>query len=291
MALTFIIFEDIILGRYIMAVITISRQVAAHGDEIAQALAEKINYKFIDRKHIEARIVELGFPLDKLPKYDERKPGFFASLVKERDEYLNYLQFAVLEAASQGNVILIGRGAFIILEELSNLLALRFVARDAVRLERLKKEFNWNDKQAQARIDESDANRLGFHKSFFNLVNEEPQHFHMVLNTGLLSIDESVNVIESLLKSTINSKKEADGKAQIERLLEGQRLVNRLLFDAKLNINFLRAVVKEDNSVVLHGVADSQALVEKAVNTAANLLPSSKIESAISVVRDYKAYS
>ncbi len=274
-----------------MAVITISRQVAAHGDEIAQALAKKINYKFVDRKQIEARIVELGFPADKLPKYDERKPGFFASLVKERDEYLNYLQFAVLEAASQGNVILIGRGAFIILQELSNLLSLRFVAREEVRLERLKEEFNWTDKQAQSRINESDANRLGFHKSFFNLVNEEPEHFHMVLNTGLLSIDESVNVIESLLKSLITSKKEALGKVQIERLLEGQRLVNRLLFDSKLNINFLRAVVKGDNTVVLHGVADSQVLVERAVNTAAKLLPSCKIESAISVVRDYKAYS
>ncbi|HBB13245.1 MAG TPA: cytidylate kinase-like family protein, partial [Treponema sp.] len=57
-----------------MAVITISRQVAALGDEIASDLAKKIGYTFIDRKQIEKRIVELGFPKEKLEKYDERKP-------------------------------------------------------------------------------------------------------------------------------------------------------------------------------------------------------------------------
>ena len=136
-----------------MAIVTISRQVAALGDEIATELAKEMNYTFVDRKRIEARIVEMGFPQEKLQHYDERKPGFFASLVKDRDEYLNYLQCAVLEAAAIGNCILIGRGAFKILESVPNLVALRFVAPDPIRLERLKKEKGWNDKQAQARID------------------------------------------------------------------------------------------------------------------------------------------
>ena len=45
-----------------MAVITVSRQVAAHGDEVAAELAKLLNYKFVTRKDIENRIVELGFP-------------------------------------------------------------------------------------------------------------------------------------------------------------------------------------------------------------------------------------
>ena len=68
-----------------MAIITLARQVAAKGDEVAQDLAAKLNYKFITRKQIEERIIELGFPRDKMPKYDERKPGFFASMTKDRD--------------------------------------------------------------------------------------------------------------------------------------------------------------------------------------------------------------
>ena len=65
-----------------MAVIAISRQVAALGDEIAEDAAKLLGYKFFNRKLIEQRIIELGFSADKLKKYDERKPGFFASLAK-----------------------------------------------------------------------------------------------------------------------------------------------------------------------------------------------------------------
>ena len=63
-----------------MAIITISRQVAALGDEIAEATAKKLHYSFINRKEIERRIIALGFDKETLKKYDERKPGFFASL-------------------------------------------------------------------------------------------------------------------------------------------------------------------------------------------------------------------
>ncbi|HAK69571.1 MAG: cytidylate kinase-like family protein [Treponema sp.] len=272
-----------------MAVITISRQVASLGDEIAGATAKKMGYTFIDRKQIEARIVELGFPKEKLSKYDERKPGFFASLNKDRDEYLNYLQYAVLEAASVGNCILIGRGTFKILEEVPNMISLRLVANDVVRRERLKKEFNWNDKQAQGRIDESDANRRGFHKSFFNIENDDSREYMFTLNTGLLTLEDSVRIIEGVTKNFITAEKESLGRTKVEQLLKGQRLVNQLLFDFKLGINFLRAEVGA-SVITLHGVADSQGIAERAVQTAAKILPSVEIRSAISVVQDFKPY-
>ncbi len=272
-----------------MAIITISRQVAALGDEIADAEAKKLGYTFVNRKQIEKRIVELGFPAEKLNRYDERKPGFFASLAKDRDEYLNYLQYAVLEAASGGNCILIGRGAFIILEGVQNLVSFRFVSDDDVRLLRLKNEFNWHDKQAQARITESDNNRRGFHKSFFNLENEDPQHFLLTLNTSKLSLEESVRIIETVVKGYITPQKETEGTKRVQELFKGQSLVNHLLFDYHLNINFLRASV-ENQVVTLHGVSDSQGIAERAVQAAAKILPSCEIKNAISVVQDFKSY-
>ena len=177
-----------------MAVIAISRQVAALGDEIAGAVAQKTGYKFINRQEIERRIVDLGFSADKLKKYDERKPGFFASLVKDRDEYLNYLQTAVLEAAAQGDCILIGRGAFLILENLSNLLSLRFVAKNEIRMARLQKEFNWNEKQALQRINESDENRYGFHKSFFNVEIDEAVQTYILNYQNINTIDPMIGM-------------------------------------------------------------------------------------------------
>ena len=272
-----------------MAVLTISRQVAAFGDEIAAATAAKIGYRFVTRTDIERRIVELGFPAEKLRRYDEKRPGFFASLTKDRDEYLDYLQTAILENAADGNVILIGRGSFIILEDLPNHLAFRFIAPDEIRLERLKREFNWNDRQALKRIQESDSNRLGFHKSFFNYDSTNPALFHLVINTGMLDVESAAVMIAETVKSTITPEKEAAGQRRVDDLLIGQRIVNMLVFDYHLNISFLRAGIK-DKKVTLQGIADSTAIVDRAMAIASSELPGYTVESAISVVQDFKAY-
>lgn len=272
-----------------MAIITISRQVAALGDEIATAVAQRMNYAFIGRQAIEQKIIDLGFPADKLKKYDERKPGFFASLTKDRDEYLDYLQTAVLEAASQQNCILIGRGSFAILEDLPNLLSLRFVAKDEIRRQRLMKEFSWEEKQAIQRITESDTNRLGFHKSFFNLNNEDPSHYHLVMNTGLLDIEAATETIVHFCNQLITKEKEEAGKKKLEKLVKAQHLVNILVFEHKINISFLKAVVTE-NRVILQGVADSMAAVEKAMAISSSIMPDYVVESAVSVVQDFKSY-
>lgn len=270
-----------------MAIIAISRQVAALGDEISMALSKKLGYRFINRKELEKRIVDLGFPAEKLKKYDEKKPGFFASLVKDRDEYLNYLQTAVLDAVSEGDCILLGRGSFLILEDLPNLISLRFVANDSVRLERLMKEHDWNEKQALQRITESDNNRRGFHKSFFNVEIENPKHFLMVMNTGMFDVESASDTIVAITKSIITPQKEEAGKAKLQELIKCQHLVNKLIFEYKLNIEFLRAEIS-GNTLNLQGVADSSVLVESAMKISAVELPGYNITSSISVVQDFK---
>ncbi len=272
-----------------MAIIAISRQVAALGDEISKSLAQKLGYRFIDRKELENRIVELGFSADKLKKYDEKKPGFFASLVKDRDEYLNYLQTAVLDAAAEGNCILLGRGSFLILENLPSLVSLRFVAKDSVRIDRLMKEHDWNEKQAIQRITESDTNRKGFHKSFFNVDIEDPEHFLMVLNTGVFDVETASDTIAAIVKTTITEQREKEGKEKLQELINCQHLVNKLIFEYKLNIEFLRAVIN-GKTLTLQGVADSSVLVERAVKISSVELPGYNVTSAISVVQDFKTH-
>ncbi|MBO7485098.1 MAG: cytidylate kinase-like family protein [Spirochaetaceae bacterium] len=272
-----------------MAIIAFSRQVAALGDEISALLAKEMNYKFISRHMIEERLVKLGFPAEKLKKYDEIKPGFLASLAKDRDEYLDYLQTAILEAAAENNCILIGRGAFAVLEDVPNCIAVRLVSSESARISRLMEEFSWDEKKARQRIDASDTNRLGFHKSFFNLMSEDPSHYHLTLNTALMDMNTSVNIISTLVKSLVTPEKEAEGKACIDNLLVAQRLVNKLVFEYRLPVNFLRVVIKDDK-LSIHGVSDSAAVAEQAVSIASSLHPDKNVVSCISIVQDFKSY-
>mgnify|MGYP002868713351 CR=1 FL=1 len=273
-----------------MAIVTISRQVAALGDEIATALAKELGYEFVNRKIIEKRIVELGFPQEKLSKYDERKPNFFASLAKDRDEYLDYVQTAVLESAAKNNCILIGRGSFFILENVPNVLAVRFVANDEIRKARLMKEFDWNEKQALQRINESDTNRTGFNKSFFNVNISDASNYHLVLNTGVFDEKTAVPLLKTFVQIFSTPQAENEGQRMLSDMLVCQNLINKLIFEHKLAINFLNAK-KVDGIIELHGVADSSALSERALHIASSILPDEQIKSCISVVQDFKAYN
>ena len=116
-----------------------------------------------------------------------------------------------------------------------------------------------------------------------------PAHYHMVLNTGVLGIEEASDVIVNLVNRLITPEKEAAGQAKIDELICAQRLVNSLIFEHKLNINFLHAV-NQDGVITLQGVADSGAVVEKAVSISKKILPDYRVESAISVVQDFKTY-
>ena len=253
-----------------------------------------MGYKFWGRKDIERKIVSLGFPEKNLKKFDERKPGFFASLSRDRDEYLDFLQTALLEFASQNDCIIIGRGSFILLKDIPNHISCRFIADEETRFARLKAEFGFDDRAAAKRIAESDSNRAGFHKSFFNVDVTDPSVFHFVMNTALSDIDTIAEMLSVAVKKKITPEIERQGMDHLEELLIGQRLVNLLVFAFDMRINYLRASIPKNSGgekvVVLHGIADSSAVVERALTIAACEIPEYRVKSEISVVQDFKAY-
>ena len=119
---------------------------------------------------------------------------------------------------------------------------------------------------------------------------DDPSHFIMVMNTGLLDVESAANMIVSIVKGYITPEKEDAGKKKLEQLLQCQHLVNKLIFEYKLNIEFLRAVM-DDGVITLQGIADSSVLVERALKISSVEFPNYTIKSAISVVQDFKPYS
>jgi cytidylate kinase len=58
-----------------MAVITISRQLGSFGEEIATAVADKLNYEYIHKQKIGEALAGHGFRAHDFKKYDEKKPS------------------------------------------------------------------------------------------------------------------------------------------------------------------------------------------------------------------------
>lgn len=265
-----------------MAIISVSRQIASFGDELCELIARHLNYKFISRADIENKLFELGFSKTKLEKFDEKKPGFLSSLTNERDEYLDFLQLAILELVSDDNCVIIGRGSFTVLKEFSNNISLRFVADKKLRVSRYKSEHKCSEKFAAKIINESDSNREGFNKSFFNFDINNPALFHIVINTGLLDLEAISVSLELLVEKSVTNEKSLLANKLIKNRLVGQKIIVFLKYIKKIDIKFLRIEIKEKN-IFIYGTSESDSYAQNAVKIVKEEFPEYNVCSRISL--------
>ncbi|MDR2097922.1 MAG: cytidylate kinase family protein [Spirochaetaceae bacterium] len=269
-----------------MAIITISRELAALGDEIAKELARQLDYRFIDRFKLEERIKSYGVTKEKLEKYDERKPSFWASLSQDRDDYLHYLKSAILNETKDGGCIVIGRGAFAILNKLPGVLPIYLVSSTDVRIARVKSYFHCDEKRAMHIISQSDQDRIGFHKYFFEADWKDPSNYQLTINTSRLHPSVCAEIIKNLLSNTINSETEDLFKSSMNDLILAQNVIHHVLYEKEIAVHFLEASVSLGEAC-LFGVASSASIVDAAVNAAKEVPSIKSVKSEIQVVHEY----
>ncbi|MDR3171661.1 MAG: cytidylate kinase family protein [Treponema sp.] len=269
-----------------MAIITISRELAALGDETAHELAKLLTYRFVDKQILEERIKSYGIVGRKLEKYDERKPSFWASLSQDRDDYLHYLKTAILTEAGQGNSVFIGRGASVIFRNIPGVLSIFLVAPQEIRVERVKSYFHCDTRRARQIIEQSDRDRAGFYHYFFDVSWLHPGNYHLTVNTGHLHPAVCAEIIRDLQHRLITEEAEAQNRVRLQELMLGQQVKHHIIYEKEVPIHFLEATVTE-GYITLYGVASTQALIEAAVSAAREVVSSGSVQSEIQMVREY----
>ena len=272
-----------------MAIITVSRQLGSYGDELCSQIASILGYRLVERKDIERRIVRSGFPKEKLSKFDDHKPGFFARFSKFRDEYLNALRTAVLSEAASGNCILLGRGSFFMLKDIPNHVSIRFVSETKVRVSRVQKQFSCSEDEALRIIKAADKKQHNFYKNYFNFDLRDPSFYNMVFNTGSEHVLDVAPLFAQGIKTFISDEMTEEGNRAIEKLIIGQELVNVLKTIYNVSIDNLSVTVK-DKEITFHGIASSSVIVEQALTYASLELPGYSFKSDISVVQDFRTH-
>jgi cytidylate kinase len=269
-----------------MAIITISRELAALGDETAHELESQLNYRFVDKYTVEERIKSCGVEGHKLEKYDERKPSFWASLSQDRDDYLHFLKTAILTEVGQGNCIVIGRGAGVLLRNIPGVFSVFLVAPLEIRLERVKSYFHCDDKRARQIIEQSDSDREGFHRYFFDVKWKDSGNYHLALNTGHLHPSVCAEIIKYMKDRTITDEAEEQNTIRIREHSLVQQIKHHIIYEKEISVHFLEAMVS-GGQIILYGVANSQSLVEAAVSAAREAAPDGTVQSEIQVVQEY----
>jgi cytidylate kinase len=269
-----------------MAIITIARELAALGEEVARELSRITKYKLIDREYLEKRLTDYGLSAEKREKYDEKKPGFWASLSQERDDYLHFLKAALFEEAGGGDCIVVGRGGSAVFKTVPSLVSIKLVSPLALRIERVMKSYGCDERHALQIVEESDHNRIGFHKYFFSSDWLDPRSYDMTLSSSKLESAQLAKIIDEFRKTLVDSAKEEAGRRRLAELLLGQRVVTEIVYAKKVPVHFLEAAA-DGGRVVLHGVANTQTAIDAALAAARALPGVSEAESAIQVVQEF----
>ncbi len=185
-------------------IITISRQTGSRGSYLATELAERLGFQRLHREVIDAIAKESGYYKRLLEALDERTRGHLHSAFEaamtgqlvDRSDYNEYLHKVVMSLAELGGVILMGRGGNFILGPRKGM-HVRVVCPYATRIENLCRYKQIAPRDAKELIDRSDKERRDFIKSVFHHDIDDPMHYDMVINTGLMSLESAVSLIES----------------------------------------------------------------------------------------------
>jgi cytidylate kinase len=269
-----------------MAIIAIAREIAALGEETASEIATTVGYKLIDREYLEKRLEAYGLNPEKRSKYDEKKPGFWASLSQERDDYLHFLKTAMYEEALNGDCVVVGRGGGAIFRAVPSLVSVKLVAPLTARIERAKRFYSCDERHALRIIEQSDHDRASFHKYFFSIAWDDPREYDLVLNTARIDESRIARIIADFTKSAMSPEKEEAGRRRVAELFLGQRVVTEIVYAKKVPVHFLEAAA-EGGHVLLHGVANTQAAIDAALSAAKAVPGVTEVESAIQVVQEF----
>ena len=269
-----------------MAILTLTRQSGSFGDEIGMLIARRLGYTFYDKKEIEQRIIAKGLPKEEFLKFDERKPRFLDRFTKNRDKYLNYLSAVILEIAKENNSVIMGRGAFLLLRDVPNHIALRFVSTPDARLTHIKEITGaTNDKVAKKLLDDSDKRQAAFYKSCFKYDLSDHSSIFATINTAIVPPDMIAEMVSAGIKTNVTEKVEAAGAKRIDELILAQEMTNKLIFEHELHIDDLWITVN-DKTVTLSGMTSFHATVERAQTILESEYFGYKVQSKISCVQD-----
>src|SRR5438094_173059 len=175
-----------------MNVITVSREYGAGGYEVAHRLAEVLGWELLDRELLHRAAAVAHLPDAELERLDEKAVSMADRfrLHPPHQQYIQALREAATQAATKGNVVLVGRGTGQLLLDLPNVFHLRLTAPRQLRAHRMAQQKGWTFEEALARCTAEDRTRDRFTRYFFGEAPFQPAQYHLAFNTGRVPLED-----------------------------------------------------------------------------------------------------
>lgn len=197
-----------------MSVITVSRQLGSLGDEVARAVADKLDYQIIGRDLINQAAVRANVPEVALAAIDDLGLLDLHPPPESIHAYQNSISELMHELAAAGNVVIVGRAGQVILRDNPQVLHVKVIAPKKIRFQRLAQQQNTTLECAKAQVLTSDKTRKNYLQKYYQVRWDDPQLYDLIVNTARLQPQQAACLICQALKNCIaadnytNSSKE-----------------------------------------------------------------------------------
>ncbi len=205
-------------------VVTIARQFGCGGSTIARMVSEASGLSYSDSEIINEVATRLNMDVQQATKQDERTSGMirhilaalqvsnpfvanYSSLLGQASAlaqvkelaYFQLTQRVILEQASQGNAVIVGRGSQFLLHNAPRTLHIYIFAPLPYRIETIMKRFAVNRSHAQRMIEQKDYEQANYLRRYYGSDGQQPGLYHLLINTSLFPLELAADLIRQSL--------------------------------------------------------------------------------------------
>lgn len=188
--------------QFVRPFITVAREPGSGGAPIAQAVAEKLGFTFVDEQIIEEIATSTRKRREIIKEVDEKSRTQIDDIVHSvlNQEYIDDLTYmkeltqVILAYALRGHVVILGRGANFI-TPFGQGLHVNIVAPYKTRVLRAQEFEGLSEADAKKIIKKVTADREQFIKQYFTKNKKKRTEYDLIINTHSFQVDEARDVV------------------------------------------------------------------------------------------------
>jgi cytidylate kinase len=249
-----------------MPVVAMTREMGSGGREVARGVAERLGLKVILHEMVEHDLAEHMHVQDSAVHHlFEGSATLRERLQVGRKRLARYAIEEILELARQGNVLIRGWGACVILRDVTHVARVRVCAPLEARVRAISQRSGVdNPVTARQEIERNDAAHKRTLKAAYGVDREDALLYDLVLNTGRTSLNTCVSLVCNLVQAPEFQETEASRAVLEDRTLEAHlRVKLRERFTVGMGVSDVDVSV-DQGTVVMTGTAIHKQLVEDA---------------------------
>ena len=191
--------------------ITISREAGAGSEAVSLLIVDTFSkfsqnkkqaWTIFDRNLIEKVLQDHNLPLRLSKIMEERKYSAVRSILNEMIggqpgtwTLFHKTTETILQLAHIGFCIIVERGGNIVTAKMDNCFHVRLIASDEDKIRHIMEIYNLNRKEAVDYIKKEDENRKEYIQAYFHKNIEDPQLYHLIINTSEMTYAQTADLI------------------------------------------------------------------------------------------------